>query len=178
MKTSEFKKLIREEISKVLKEDQSIRSVGPRVKLQENFKVGDIVKYNNKPHIVIKISNQGKTKIKPLADGGKYGPISWESWINNKELKEGEETNDTDTTETPSAEPQLYVISYAYRTGKPDYDDYDFAYETIKAKSSSDALAQARKMFGGGLTINSSIEINTDATKHARAKLAKMSKEK
>ena len=96
----------------------------------------------------------------------------------SKVLAEGEETNDTDTTETPSAEPQLYVISYAYRTGKPDYDDYDFAYETIKAKSSSDALAQARKMFGGGLTINSSIEINTDATKHARAELAKMSKDR
>jgi hypothetical protein len=194
MKKSEFRQLIREEISKVLKKS---------------------LKENQLSDIVNQLMNAPKGS---KATGGGYGPfikISSNSWKNTKSnslqhsraladfiggfsdfkissstnesklrstirqfIKEGEETNDIDTTETPSAEPQLYVITYAYRTGKPDYDDYDFAYETIKAKSSSDALAQARKMFGGGLTINSSIEINTDATKHARAKLAKMSKEK
>jgi len=99
-------------------------------------------------------------------------------------LKEGDEAAAKPAKETPKKEPkqtdkpvkedQLYVVTWVVRGKGPDGDDVDFEYDTIKAKSAADALAQARKLHSGGFTINKTIEIDTDATARVRAKFEKM----
>lgn len=101
-----------------------------------------------------------------------------------KVLREGEEVAAKPAKETPKEEPkqtdkpvkedQLYVVTWVVRGKGPDGDDVDFEYDTIKAKSAADALAQARKLHSGGFTINKTIEIDNDATARVRAKFEKM----
>jgi len=76
--------------NKIMLFEEFTGSLNERGQTDVSFEVGDTVMYSAFPgklHAVTEKTKDGKTKIKPIASGGRQGSMSWESWISNDELE-------------------------------------------------------------------------------------------